>query len=286
MSRSLSAVREQPEQRHAALEQLQQRVELGDVLEAVVGHQPRRAVEVQRGVGGPGQLGEGGREPSRNARSVGGSVGSASLRAQRAGAEADPDEPLVEVGARPVREPRVDRAPEAEDPLGDAAGGGDDHDHQHLGLEHQDLDVADRGGLDRRRGDDREQVGDLGERLGGHAHRLVDLAPHQLQAQVGGRRQRALGQQPVDVVAVAGVGRRAAGRGVRVREQAELLEHGELVADRRGPAGDVGIGGEGLRSDGLPGRRVALDDLAQQELLAGRQHPKESTSAQLRPCRP
>ena len=45
------------------------------------------------------------------------------------------------------------------------------------------------------------------------------------------------GQQPVDVVAVAGVGRHAARRRVRVREQAELLEHRELVADRRGPGG-------------------------------------------------
>ena len=81
--------------------------------------------------------------------------------------------------------------------------------------------MADRRRLDRRRGDDRQQVGDLRERLGGHAHRLVDLAPHERASRSVARpRARALGQQPVDVVAVAGVGRHAAGRRVRVREQA------------------------------------------------------------------
>ena len=186
-------VGEQPEQRHAALEQLQQRVELGDVLEAVVGQQPRRAVEVQRRVGGLGQLGEGGRELlqeralGRRQRRV--REPERSVRAPRP----EPDQALVEVGGGPVGEPGVDRALEAEHALGDAARGGDDHDHQHLRLEHQHLDVADRRGLDRRRGDDREQVGDLRERLGRHAHRLVDLAADELQAQVRGGARRSSG---------------------------------------------------------------------------------------------
>ena len=38
--------------------------------------------------------------------------------------------------------------------------------------------------------DDREQVRDLRERLGRHAHRLVDLAAHERQPQVAARRRR------------------------------------------------------------------------------------------------
>ena len=72
---------------------------------------------------------------------------------------------------------------EREHALVDAAGGGDHDDHQHLRLQRQHLDVADRGGIDRRRRDDREQVRHLGERLGRDPHRLVDLAPHQRERQ-------------------------------------------------------------------------------------------------------
>jgi hypothetical protein len=57
-----------------------------------------------------------------------------------------------------------------------------------------------------------------------------------------------------------------------MREQAALLEHGELVANRRRPALDVRIGGERLRADGLARGVVAVDDLAEQHLLTGREH--------------
>jgi hypothetical protein len=57
-----------------------------------------------------------------------------------------------------------------------------------------------------------------------------------------------------------------------VREQPLLLEHGELVADRRRAALHVGIGGQRLRADGLARGVVAVDDLAEQHLLAGREH--------------
>jgi hypothetical protein len=46
-----------------------------------------------------------------------------------------------------------------------------------------------------------------------------------------------------------------------MREQTELLEHGQLVADRRGAGADLGIAGERLRADGLAGRREAVDHL-------------------------
>jgi hypothetical protein len=86
----------------------------------------------------------------RNARSVGGSVGSSS-RVEHPRAEAHADELLVEVGGRPLGEPGIDRRVEREHALRHAAGRGDDHDHQHLRLQREDLDVADRRGGDRRR---------------------------------------------------------------------------------------------------------------------------------------
>src|SRR4051812_50060761 len=56
-------------------------------------------------------------------------------------------------------------------------------------------------------------------------------------------------------------------------EQALLLEVRELVANRRGPELDLGIGRERLGPDRLAGRVVGLDDLAQDQFLAGRDHP-------------
>ena len=58
------------EQREAALEDAHQLVDLGEVLEAVLGQQPRRAADVEGVLGGVGQLGEGGRRRSRKPRSV------------------------------------------------------------------------------------------------------------------------------------------------------------------------------------------------------------------------
>ena len=251
----------------------------------MLGEQPRGAVDVERLLGGLRQLGERGREPleeralGRRQRRVG------EPGAQRAGAEALAHQRLVEVGGGPVREARVDRALVGEDALGDAARRRDDHDHQHLRLEQQDLDVADRRGVDRRRGDDREQVGDLRQRLRGEPHRLVDLAPGEREPErlaLLGRR----GQEPVHVVAVAAVGRHAAGRCVRVREQPALLEDGELVADRRGAGDHVRIGCERLGADGLAGGREPVDHLREQQLLAWREHATESRSPPTRPARP
>ncbi len=195
-------------------------------------------------------------------------------RGEHPRAEADAGEPLVEEGAGPLRQARVDRALEREDALGHAAGRRDDDDHDHLRLEQQHLDVADRRRVDRRRGDDRQEVRDLAERLGRHAHRLVDLAACQLEAEPPLRRRRRR-EQLVDVEAVPGVRRDAPRAGVRVGEQPVLLEHRQLVADRRRAALQLGIGRKRLRPHGLAGRGIRLDDLAQDELLAGAQHSTE-----------
>ncbi len=55
-------------------------------------------------------------------------------------------------------------------------------------------------------------------------------------------------EQAVDVEAVARVGRHAPRARVRMGEQPVLLEHRELVADRRRAGRDLGIGGERLRA--------------------------------------
>jgi hypothetical protein len=52
-------------------------------------------------------------------------------------------------------------------------------------------------------------------------------------------------------------------------EQTALLEDRQLVAHGRRAEVDVGIGRERLRAHGQPGRGVQLDDLAQDQLLAG-----------------
>ena len=89
---------------------------------------------------------------------------------------------------------------------------------------------------------------------------------------------RVAGQQAVDEVAKARVGGNAAGRGVRVGEQTVLLEHRELVADRRRTGAELGVGGQRPRGDRLDGRLVGEHDLAQDQLLAGREHVIDCTS--------
>jgi hypothetical protein len=196
-------------------------------------------------------------------------------------AEAEADELLVEELGGPVDEPAVDGLVEREHPLRDAAGRGDDHDHDDLRLQRQDLDVADRRGLEGRRGDDRQEVRDLRERLGRQAHRLVDLAAGQRELDVAAARRRR--QQAVDEVAVAGVRRHAPGRGVRVAEKPVLLELGELVADGRRAGPQLGIGGERAGRHGLHRRLVGEHHLAEDQLLARRQHDVDCTSGRARP---
>ena len=169
------------QQRDAALEHRHERVDLREVLEAVLVQQPRGAVDVERVLGGGGEVGERGHEAVqeralavRQRR-----IGEAGVQLARAEAEAG--ELLVEELRRPRDEAAVDGRRERQHALGDAAGRGDDHDHHDLRLQQQHLDVADRRGVQRRRGDDREQVRDLRQRLGRGPHRLVDLAAGQLE---------------------------------------------------------------------------------------------------------
>src|SRR5262249_51014978 len=65
--------------------------------------------------------------------------------------------------------------------------------------------------------------------------------------------------------------RHAAGRGVRVREQAEPLQLGELAANGRRRDVEPDARDERPRPDRLPARDVLLDDTAQDRPLAPRQ---------------
>ena len=80
------------------------------------------------------------------------------------------------------------------------------------------------------------------------------LAAHRAEVDAGRRRWRLVGhrEQPVDEVALAGVGRHPAGGGVRVREQAARLELGELGADRRRPQTNSGSAASVLDATGWP----------------------------------
>ena len=80
-------------------------------------------------------------------------------------------------------------------------------------------------------------------------------------------------EQLVDVQAVAGLGRHAPRRRVRMRQQPEPLELRELVPDGRGRHAEPGALDQRLRPDGLARRHVLLDDAAEDVsagALAGR----------------
>ena len=155
----------------------------------MLAEQARGAVDEQRVVRRVGQRGEGRRQEGQE-RALGRPQRRVvQARVQQARPEAHAGQALVEVLPGPRGQARVDRAVEGEHALAHAAGGGDDDDHQHPRLQQEHLDVAHRGRVDRRGGDDRQQVGDLRQRLGRHAHRLVDLAAHERRGPARGRRR-------------------------------------------------------------------------------------------------
>ncbi len=179
----------------------------------------------------------------------------------------------------PVREPRVDRILEHEDALRDATRRGDHHDDHDLGLQQQHLDVPHDRRLEWRRRDEREQVRDLRERIRGRLEGSVDLVPDgfEVEQQLARASIERL-EQAVDVEPVAEIGRHAPGGGMRVRQEAELLELGQLVPHGRRRHLHPAAAREGLRTDGLPDREIVLDHvledhpLPRRELLRGFRH--------------
>jgi hypothetical protein len=257
------------EQRDAVLEHQHQVAQLRNLLHAVLGHEARGAVDVERVAGALLELRERGEErrqelPLREAeRRVG------QLRVDHPRADAHAAQLLVEVAACPVDQPRVERTLVRDQALRHAARGGDDDDRRQLRLQRQELDVLDRRGGDRRRGHDRQQVRDLRELFGGGAHRLVDLAPRDLEAhRIGRHGQRARLEHLVDVPSVAAVSRLAPGGCVRMPQEPYLLQARKLGAHGRRSPRDVGLRGEPLRADRLASCDMCHDHLLEQEALS------------------
>ena len=178
-----------------------------------------------------------------------------------AGAETLADELLLQVLAGPGDEARIDRLVEPEDPLRHAARRRDHDDHHARRLEREHLDVPDRRGLERRRRDEREQPRRVREHVGRRAQRLLDLVAHRAKVDaepVGSPLERV--DELVGVDAVAALRRRSTGGRVRVRQQPERLELGELAAHGRGRDAEAGALDEHARSDRLARRDVLLDD--------------------------
>jgi hypothetical protein len=143
--------------------------------------------------------------------------------------------------------------------------------------------------MKRRGRNQRNEVGDLGERSGRLPDRDVDLAAHAGEAELvrGPQRQTVLpGEQLLHVEAIASVGGNAAGGGVGVREEALLLEAGELRAHGGGAPVDVRPIGERARADWAPVIDVALDNPSQDLALAFAQHRADDRNVRGWPARP
>ena len=133
----------------------------------------------------------------------------------------------------------------------------------------QHLDVTDDRDVDRGRRDEREQPGRLGERLGRLLERGLELVAHRREIE----RERC--RAPLDrvdellrVEVVAALGRHASRRRVRMRQQPEALELGQLAADGRGREIEAAPVDERLRAHGLTARHVLLDDEPQDLALS------------------
>ena len=122
------------------------------------------------------------------------------------------------------------------------------------------------------RGGQTRRPGDRGERrrreaepvLAGELDLAELVADHQL---LDGRQRNGLDDR-LDVEAVAGVGRDAAGGGVRVGQQAVRLELGEDAADGRAGHAEAVALDERLAADRRRGRDVFLDDGPKDRLRA------------------
>jgi hypothetical protein len=110
--------------------------------------------------------------------------------AEQRRAELQAGDGFVQVVVRPQRKAGVDRVVEVEEPLRDAAGGRDDHDHHELGLQEEDLHMPDVRRLERRRRDEREQARHLREHLGRGLQRRLDLGARRSQVEWEGGRLR------------------------------------------------------------------------------------------------
>ena len=116
---------------------------------------------------------------------------------------------------------------------------------------------------------EREEPRRLRQHLGRRLERGFDLAPGlaQMQVEAGRLRLEAVEQRP-RVVAVPMVGRHAAGRRMRMGEEADVLELGQFVPHGGGRDPHARPCDQALRPHGHPRGHVLLDDPHEDLLLA------------------
>src|SRR5215216_4656353 len=177
-------------------------------------------------------------------------------------AERQPGRTLVQVLRGPIDQAWIDGLAEREHPLRHPAGGRDQNGDDELRLQREHLDVPHRRGLERWRRDEGEEPSHVGKRLGRRLQRRLDLVPGAGKVDLEPQRPRleaveqALREQPVSLLRG-----HAAGGGMRMREQAEPLELGELAPDGRRRDAQSRALNEVLRADGQPGGDVLLDEV-------------------------
>src|SRR5215211_3315116 len=121
-ARLVERLPQNPEQRPPVLEHLEEGADLRQLLEAVLGEQPRRPFHEEVALGGALELSEGGRERREEARLALGELSVREPRVQHPRADVEPAERLVQIAARPVHEPRVHRLVVGDHPLGHPTG--------------------------------------------------------------------------------------------------------------------------------------------------------------------
>ena len=175
-------------------------------------------------------------------------------------------ESLVEQAGDAVERRLVDAVGlvEGDGRLLDRALAQDEDEARHPLVDRDEVDPPDVGGVGLGRRREAGRAGQPGERRGGEAEPVLagelDLAELVADHQLLDRRQRHGLDDRLDVEAVAGVGRHAAGAGVRMGQQAGHLELGEDVADGRAGHAEAVALDERLAADRLCGRDVFLDD--------------------------
>ena len=208
---------------------------------ARVPEQPGGAADVELRPAVGEQLDERRPDPLQENTLAGRQLGIVELSSQRAGSEPGARNALVEELLGPARQPAVDRVLRLEEPLRDAPRRRDHHHHHDARLQDEHLDVSHHCRLERRRRDEREETSRLREHLRGRLQCRVELVPHRREV------EREAPRPPLDrshellrVDAVAALRRDAPRRGVRMGEQAEPLELGELDPDGRRGGVDAG----------------------------------------------
>ena len=177
--------------------------------------------------------------------------------AQTLRTEPQADDLLVEIRPHPVDEPGINGVVELEQSLRHRSRRCDDDRHHDVRLNKKYLHVAHSGCLDGRCGHERQQSRELREHVRRRLERRLQLAARLCELERKRRRTRlealeqAVGEEPIAVLRG-----HAAGRSVRMREQALPLELGELAAHPRRCDGKPRPLDERLRRDPLAGRDV------------------------------